>query len=532
MFDTVFDPVRSAQLIEVIEGSLRQESMLIATRMSAVAELLRQRVVEVEAQVWDTDPDAGYMLVTGFARAGAEVAAALNLTPRAAGVLVSQADALAERLPRVGELLAAGRIDWRAVQLVIARTEFVTDTVMEKLDADLAARMAGWQCWSRKRIIDEVDAAVRELDPDAVRERERAEDRRWLDVINLGDGTAKINGIVSAEAGLSLDKQASEIAASVCPGDPRTMAQRRADAVTVIADGGTLVCRCGQSDCPAATEQPGRSGRGRFVINVIADRDTVLGQGNRPGYVAGYGVIDADQIRALAERATMRLLQEPEVGDTEAVRYQPSAALGRWIRYRDLTCRFPGCDQPAERCDIDHTVPFDHRDPAAGGLTVPSNLKCLCRHHHRIKTFDGWRDEQLADGTVIWTSPAGRTYRTTPRGADLFPELGRPACRAAGPGRRRGLPSRSERIAAMRERNRRLRPVNAERRRVDRHRRHEIAMRKNRNRMRYTLRFFKGDAPSTSPFCAWINDPVEPETLPPDWRPPPQPPPDPDDPPF
>ncbi|SPM40031.1 13E12 repeat-containing protein [Mycobacterium numidiamassiliense] len=50
------------------------------------------------------------------------------------------------------------------------------------------------------------------------------------------------------------------------------------------------------------------------------------------------------------------------------------------------------------------------------------NLKCLCRQHHRLKTFhSGWQDTQLLDGTVIWTSPTGRTYRTSPAGADLFP---------------------------------------------------------------------------------------------------------------
>jgi hypothetical protein len=50
-------------------------------------------------------------------------------------------------------------------------------------------------------------------------------------------------------------------------------------------------------------------------------------------------------------------------------------------------------------------------------------LKCLCRIHHLIKTFGGWRDRQLRDGTVIWTSPSGETYVTTPGSALLFPSL-------------------------------------------------------------------------------------------------------------
>lgn len=49
-----------------------------------------------------------------------------------------------------------------------------------------------------------------------------------------------------------------------------------------------------------------------------------------------------------------------------------------------------------------------------------------------LKTFwcgrDGWRDEQLPDGTLILTSPTGQTYVTTPGSALLFPSL----CHATG----------------------------------------------------------------------------------------------------
>jgi hypothetical protein len=47
--------------------------------------------------------------------------------------------------------------------------------------------------------------------------------------------------------------------------------------------------------------------------------------------------------------------------------------------------------------------------------------------------------------------------------------------------------------------------------------------------MRDMLFLFKGK-PSTSPLCIWVNDPREPEELPPDWAPAPIV--LPDDPPF
>jgi hypothetical protein len=83
-----------------------------------------------------------------------------------------------------------------------------------------------------------------------------------------------------------------------------------------------------------------------------------------------------------------------------------------------MTCRWPGCDRPAEFCDLDHAIAY-----ALGGPTHPSNLRCLCRKHHLIKTFHGWRDRQHADGTIDWLSPTGQTYTTNPGSHLLFPAL-------------------------------------------------------------------------------------------------------------
>lgn len=99
------------------------------------------------------------------------------------------------------------------------------------------------------------------------------------------------------------------------------------------------------------------------------------------------------------------------------------------------------------------------------------------------------------------------------------------------PSRRNWSREKAARIARIRYRNQIQRPINEAHRRLELARREEIAYRKDRNRMRKTLFVLKGRS-STSPFCAWINEPLEPEELPPDWRPPPEPPPLPDDPPF
>ncbi|MBX7434623.1 HNH endonuclease, partial [Mycobacterium sp. Y57] len=149
---------------------------------------------------------------------------------------------------------------------------------------------------------------------------------------------------------------------------------------------------------------------------------------------------------------------------------------------------------------------------------------CYCRLHHRLKTFDcGWTDRQLADGIIVWTSPTGDEYRTAPASADLFPGLAR----------RR--PEDRARVAAARKRLREHLPHTEYHRYRNRAARTETAHRTWRNRARWYRTLFHGCPPgvkpSTSPFMAFVNEPYEPETLPPDWQPPPMTPHDPDEPP-
>ena len=160
-----------------------------------------------------------------------------------------------------------------------------------------------------------------------------------------------------------------------------------------------LHCRCGQPTCPAAaTPAPSP-----VVIHVVADQCAVDGANSDPGSIIGTDLlIPAELIAELASSATLLPVKHPGDAPTERG-YAPSQALADFVRCRDLTCRFPGCDRAAIEADLDHTIPHSQ-----GGATHASNLKCLCRQHHLIKTFWGWQDQQLPDGTVIWRSPSGR----------------------------------------------------------------------------------------------------------------------------
>jgi hypothetical protein len=94
-------------------------------------------------------------------------------------------------------------------------------------------------------------------------------------------------------------------------------------------------------------------------------------------------------------------------------RYRPSPSLQHLIRVRQPRCAFPGCRRPADRADLDHTVPFEH-----GGITCECNLAPLCRRHHQAKQVTGWRLAQDQPGRMTWQLPHGRSYTTT---SELYP---------------------------------------------------------------------------------------------------------------
>ncbi len=189
-----------------------------------------------------------------------------------------------------------------------------------------------------------------------------------------------------------MDSRLDGLAATVCADDPRTADQRRADALGALAVGlDRLACRCGGAQCPAGA----RPSNPAVVIHIVAEQATIEGRSARPAYLMGPNtLISAELVAELAKDARQRPLLVPADAGAEPG-YRPSRALAEFVRARDLTCRAPGCDRPATHCDIDHTIPW----PA--GPTHAGNLACLCRDHHVLKTFWGWRSEQLADGTTI-----------------------------------------------------------------------------------------------------------------------------------
>ncbi|MEB3050970.1 HNH endonuclease signature motif containing protein [Mycolicibacter sp. MYC123] len=442
----------SAALVDRICASARAENRAAAAQLVAIGELFALRLSRCgETQEWAVDTEAAV---------AAEVAAALRISQGLAGSRLCYARAMRERLPQVAEVFKAGDIGLRLFQTIVYRTDLITDgQVLATIDAALARAVPRWPSLTASRLAGKIDKIVAKADRDAVRRRKERQAEREIGFQDQQGGLSEIYGSMFTVDARALDKALDALAATVCEDDPRSREQRRADAMGALAArADRLGCRCGRADC-AVGSRPAAS---PVVIHVIAEQASIDGTGTQPGsLVEADGLVPAAMIAELAESARLVALVHPADAPPEPG-YAPSKALADFVRCRDLTCRWPGCDAPAVKCDIDHTIPYGD-----GGATHASNLKCYCRTHHLAKTFWGWQEKQLPDGTLILVSPSGQTYVTTPGSALLFPRLCVPTGDLAPP--RRSTGDRCGERTAMMPRRRRTRAqdraarINAER---------------------------------------------------------------------
>lgn len=459
----VFDEVSDHGLLEAIGEAAQVENCACARRLAAIAELYRRRGVD------DEDHDRRHWRIDPWDAVAAEVAAAQSITAGSASSLLHIATCLYERLPKVAEVFATGVIDLRLVRMIVNRTLLAIEPeVMEAIDHKLADAISGWGPLSLYKAQVLVDRVVQQYDPLARRRADMNSRSRHVDISHNSDHSY-ISGMLLGSDATVLDRRLTAMARSVCDDDPRTAEQRRADALGALAAGqNTLMCACASPACSLASSDSTTSPS--VIIHVVTDAaamesadpadihgersdDNVGGiitsrqqmidiitavlaiepdpppplpliaQPPRSGLIIGGGTVPVNVLADLSARgiAQVRNITHPQYGEPEPG-YRPSVSLADYIRCRDLTCRFPGCAHPADLCDIDHTIAYSQ-----GGATHASNLKCLCRKHHLLKTFwngpTGWSDEQLPDGVVVWTSPSGHTYQVKPASALLVPQL-------------------------------------------------------------------------------------------------------------
>lgn len=350
----------SAGLVDRIAGCAREENRAAAAQLVAIGELFAYRLSRcAECEDWAVDTEAAV---------SAEVAAALRISQGLAASRVRYARALRERLPKIGEVFRAGDLDLGCFTALVYRTDLIVDRdILATVDARLAIELPRWPSMTRGRLAARVDKIVANADADAVRRRvERRLDRQvWI--ADMEDGLAHVEGSLLAPDAHALDRRLDGLAATVCEHDPRTREQRRADALGALAAGADrLGCRCGRPDC-AAGQRPAAA---PVVIHVIAEPATLDGGATPAVEIGADSLIPPELLAELAASAPLIPLVHPLDAAPEPG-YLPSKALADFVRCRDLTCRWPGCDRPATDCDIDHTIPY-----AQGGPTHASKVRC------------------------------------------------------------------------------------------------------------------------------------------------------------
>ena len=479
MFDSLFADVADDALVAAIEQAARDEAQAGARRLAAIAELVHRSVDDGDEQArWKFD---------GWDNTAAQVAAALTMSQRRASGQLHIAVALRERLPRVAALYCQGRLSFRLISELTWRTHLVDDgRLMTLIDDALAAKAEAWGALSETQLVRAIDAIIDRYDPEAVRLAKLLMRSRDFKVGASQDGaeTTTAWGLLMAADAVVLQRRITAIVNTVCDNDPRSVGERRSDAMGALAHGNDhLLCRCGATDCPKAGATAPSS---NIVIRVIADQAAIdaahqqIAATEHPGTTDDNAVEDASADDETADDEPPNAPKHPGTTDDNAVEdaaaddetggderpnapkdtglallpggkilptvmlaeairngakvvplqlpgpdceagYRPSAALAEFVRIRDMFCRFPGCSVPADRCDVDHSLAWPY------GPTHPSNLNCKCRGHHLMKTFwdgsGGWSEKQSPDGTLTWASPSGRTYVTTPGSQLFFPTL-------------------------------------------------------------------------------------------------------------
>ena len=150
-------------------------------------------------------------------------------------------------------------------------------------------------------------------------------------------------------------------------------------------------------------------------MQVYVDLLTLLGLRDEPGFIDGYGPIDADTARDIAEDPTStwhRIIFDPDTAallDYGRTTYRPPKQLKRFIKHKHPHCIAPGCRKRAVDCDDDHCLAWQ-----AEGMTCPGNLAPLCRGHHLMKTFFHWTYVINPDDSTTWTLPDGHQVTTRP----------------------------------------------------------------------------------------------------------------------
>jgi hypothetical protein len=370
----------------------------------------------------------------------AELGAVLGMSSTGAKKLIGHALELRHRLPRLWAQVQSGVVPaWQArsvAEVTIHTVPALTVEAARFVDAQVAAVAGRVAPAQLDRLVAE---AIKRYDLAAADPASDPEDGHLhVDprhvTINEEDvhfaGTMRVEAELDIADALDLGHAVAQGAAQQkALGSTESLDVRRAKALGDLARTQTALDLLTGSPAPDRASGPDPDPRRQgdlppareVVIHAHFDASavgevTVFGPTGR--MEEGQRLVLLDQVRSWCGESHTKVTIRPVIDlNTEltAEGYAIPDRIREQVILRDRTCVFPWCTRPARRSDVDHIVEFDHDAAAEGrpqpGPTTTSNLACLCRSHHRLKTHTAWRYRMLEPGVFEWTSPHGHRYR-------------------------------------------------------------------------------------------------------------------------
>lgn len=340
----------------------------------------------------------GAPLVSEFALM--ELVAVLGRSPDGGRVYVGRVLECAWRLPQVYASVVVGRLaPWRAERIAEATRPLSADAAAFVDRQLFNATGVGWA--QLERLIAE---AIVRFDPETYEaERQAAADHRHAEIGTPDtNGLVRLDGVLDAADGADLDDAISRRATLLGRlGNEASLDVRRSQALGDLA----------RNDLTLDLEGAPTPGR-KAVLNLHIT-DTTL-TGTNPVGRWEQQPVSSEQIHEWLTQPGTTVIVRPVIdvaGHIPVTAYEISDRHRQQVELRDHTCRFPYCNRPATRCDLDHATPHGR-----GGPTCPCNLVPLCRRHHRAKTHSEWRYQVTKVGTYLWRSPAGFHFEVSHRG--------------------------------------------------------------------------------------------------------------------
>lgn len=342
----------------------------------------------------------------------------LGMSPLRVAHLLDTALTLRDHLPQTWNTYLDGAATWRAVDLAVSESDGLDPEHLAAFDAKAADAVVTAPA---SRVKAKLHAIRERLQDGTAGERaKRTAAMRSVTVDHGRDSGASITATGPAIPIVGFDQALTKaaIAAKLHEGETRTVGQLRFDIMMdLLVEGIKVAADPSWRDLKV----PARKGVVPAPILTIPAL-AALGRTTEQAKLHGYGHVAVEVAKELAGSATsfVRVLTDPFTGvrlAMDATTRTPPADMRRWVVTRDELCRFPGCNRPAQLCDLDHVQEWQD-----AGVTAVHNLVSLSRPHHLAKSAGLWQEELQRNGSIDWEDPwGGRFTDPAPEPADPAP---------------------------------------------------------------------------------------------------------------